>query len=650
MRRTVVSVTASLALALGLGGAAAATASAATGANLMANPGLEVGGGASGPAWWAPSTWTSVDPPTTQTNFTWPTDAHTGDHSVEVDVSNYSPDGDSKWLPQYVPVKPNTYYTFSDWYKSTLNSAVSVNYVLNSDPDKDDPDAQGHWANLFSGIEPRPDWKQFETGFTMPADVVKARFVHFIAGDGWLRTDDYSLNEQESPPGFGRPMISLTFDDGSQGFWANARQPLKDKGFETTQYVPTKGLTDASDPFLMTETEISTLAQEGNEIGGHSETHPYLTKVSNAQLTDELVRSKKTLEGIPGVGTVHNFAYPYGDYDSRVIDYEIAAGYRSGRSVEEGYNSKLDLEPYDIRVQNMTPETTVEQFKSWLEYAKAHNYWLVIVYHEVQPDSVLRCPKTGTMPDPCLGDYDTKVSEFQKQLDAISDEGLGPDVLTVEQALDTTDAEMRPVAGAVNVTPTSPLPGTTLTANPTGFSDPDNDALTYHYQWKVNGTPVAGATDSTFTAGNAGDVVSVDLTASDPGGRTSAGVSDSVTVATPPTSTPGAVVTPVPTTPSHPAPPVATVDRKAPKIAVSSPRARTYKVGQLLKIKLSFSDASGRVQFKATLRRGRGKAHAVKQGAKVRLSRIGRYVLHVTAKDRWGNSATKTVHFRVVRK
>ena len=196
-------------------------------------------------------------------------------------------------------------------------------------------------------------------------------------------------------------------------------------------------------------------------------THPFLTTVSRRAADDELVSSKQVLEAIPGVGTIRNFAYPYGDYDARVIAAEQAAGYRSGRSVEEGYNSKLDLELYDIRVQNMTPDTTPAQYKSWIEYAKAHNYWLVIVYHEVVPDTAPRCQNTSADPDPCLADYDTKVSAFQAQLDAITSAGLDSDVVTVQQALDTADAEMHsPVAGTVKITPTAPTTNATVTADP----------------------------------------------------------------------------------------------------------------------------------------------------------------------------------------
>ena len=148
------------------------------------------------------------------------------------------------------------------------------------------------------------------------------------------------------------------------------------------------------------------------------------------------------------------------------------------------------------------------------------------------------------------------------------------------------------------------------------------------------------------------------MSARDPQGHVSTDVSHSVTVAAPavtpdptpagPATGPGSVVTP-PSTPVLPVPPVAIADKTAPKIVASSPRARRYKRGQTLKIRLSVTDASGSVTWKATVRRGGGKARTVKQGTKLHLTRTGSYVLRVTAKDRAGNVATKTVRFRVVR-
>ena len=108
--------------------------------------------------------------------------------------------------------------------------------------------------------------------------------------------------------------------------------------------------------------------------------------------------------------------------------------------------------------------------------------------------------------------------------------------MTVKQALSSTDAQIHsPVAGTVGFTPAVPTTNALLTASPTGFTDPDNDALTYTYKWSVNGTAVTGATSQTFDLskpgqGDHGQQVSVDVTAVDPAGHKSATVTGSVTI------------------------------------------------------------------------------------------------------------------------
>ena len=65
--------------------------------------------------------------------------------------------------------------------------------------------------------------------------------------------------------------------------------------------------------------------------------------------------------------------------------------------------------------------------------------------------------------------------------------------------------DQAPVPGTVSLAPAAPKTNQTLTATPSGFSDPDGDPLTYHYQWFRNGTPIAGATTSTLNLAPAGN-------------------------------------------------------------------------------------------------------------------------------------------------
>ncbi len=111
----------------------------------------------------------------------------------------------------------------------------------------------------------------------------------------------------------------------------------------------------------MTHADLTTCTPICDATTGVTKVNGYPTTT----LTQELVDSKAFLEGTAnggiglGAGTVTDFAYPYGSYDSNVIAGEKAAGYVSGRSTEAGYNNPGSFEPYDIQVQNMTPSVTM---------------------------------------------------------------------------------------------------------------------------------------------------------------------------------------------------------------------------------------------------------------------------------------------------
>ncbi len=515
MRRIAASVAAALLVCLATPGAAGA----AVGDELLANPGVETGTGT--PASWTAGTWGAGT-----TVFTWSTDAHTGTRSTRTEVTSYT-DGDSKWAPDPVRVSGGAYYTFSDWYKSNASTAVSVQYWTTSDTSVD-----GKWANLYAGIAPASQWTQYSTGFTMPASAVYAQFVHLIARKGYLQTDDSSVREQAAPPGFSRPMISLSFDDGSQSLYDLALPLLDAKGFKSTQYVPTADLA-AGDPYLMSASELRTIAAAGHEVASHSVTHPDLTTLSTAALANELTASKQLLEQSTST-PVLDLAYPFGAYDARVIAAARSAGYTMARSVEDGYNSRLDLEPFDLRGQNILDTTTPADFQAWVNYAKAHNYWLVVIYHEVVPDSAPACTDPETV-SPCKGPYDTSVSDFKAQLNALVTSGLSADVLPVGAAMASAQSQLHaPTAGSVALSPSPVTRNAAVTATLNGFRDVDGDMLTYHFRWTADGTPLSGQTAATIDLAKLADLrghtLGVTVSADDGHGNASPEVSETAAV------------------------------------------------------------------------------------------------------------------------
>lgn len=81
------------------------------------------------------------------------------------------------------------------------------------------------------------------------------------------------------------------------------------------------------------------LSREGIEIGGHTISHPILTKLDDEQARHEIVQNKKTLEDIIGK-PLRLFAYPNGkigkDFDERHMDMAKEAGYIAAFSTAVG--------------------------------------------------------------------------------------------------------------------------------------------------------------------------------------------------------------------------------------------------------------------------------------------------------------------------
>lgn len=71
---------------------------------------------------------------------------------------------------------------------------------------------------------------------------------------------------------------------------------------------------------------VRKIALGGNEIGTHSSTHSYMSKLSEEEIRAELASSSAAIEKVTGK-KVELFRAPYGDYDDLLIETAQAAGY-----------------------------------------------------------------------------------------------------------------------------------------------------------------------------------------------------------------------------------------------------------------------------------------------------------------------------------
>jgi peptidoglycan/xylan/chitin deacetylase (PgdA/CDA1 family) len=133
--------------------------------------------------------------------------------------------------------------------------------------------------------------------------------------------------------GRGDGLVGLTFDDGYADFTTEVLPVLRRYGFTATVFVIAGVLGghntwDMPGPrkSLMAASDVWRAADAGIEIGSHSLTHAHLPEVGDAELADEVCRSRVLLSEVAG-REVSGFCYPYGAAGEREVKQVEAAGY-----------------------------------------------------------------------------------------------------------------------------------------------------------------------------------------------------------------------------------------------------------------------------------------------------------------------------------
>jgi peptidoglycan/xylan/chitin deacetylase (PgdA/CDA1 family) len=86
----------------------------------------------------------------------------------------------------------------------------------------------------------------------------------------------------------------------------------------------------------MTWEEIKELSDAGMQVGCHTITHPYLTRIKDDEvLKRELAGAKQRIEAEIGK-PVTSLAYPFGQYNEHVVAVAKEAGFTSARSTWPG--------------------------------------------------------------------------------------------------------------------------------------------------------------------------------------------------------------------------------------------------------------------------------------------------------------------------
>lgn len=256
-------------------------------------------------------------------------------------------------------------------------------------------------------------------------------------------------------------VVSLTFDDSNLDQYTNALPILQQYGMHGTFYVIT-GYIGVNSGYL-TMPDLQAIANDGNEIGGHTVLHPYMTHITADEATREACDSRNTL--LNWGFSVTDFAYPYSDQNSAVQSIVKHCGYNSGRldedlkgphSCQSGCpltDSIPPSDPYGIATPDAVKDDwTLSDLESLVTNAESTGGWLPLTFHHICDDD--------------CNAYSVSPAIFSSFLAWLQNQNV--QVKTVNQVM---GGPVNPPVSAPEVQP--PAPGTNGAPNPSlETSDP----------------------------------------------------------------------------------------------------------------------------------------------------------------------------------
>jgi len=164
-----------------------------------------------------------------------------------------------------------------------------------------------------------------------------------------------------------KPVI-ISFDDDWENQYSHGLPLLKKYGYTATFFI---WVGVVGKKHHMRWDEIKELARDGMQIGCHTMTHPYLTRIKNNEdLRREIVIAKRDIEAHTGA-TITTLAYPFGQYDKRVVETVKAAGFTSARSTWPGVmHSKEGLYSLTGFIRTDSKKSLVEAIENYTTLAQ----------------------------------------------------------------------------------------------------------------------------------------------------------------------------------------------------------------------------------------------------------------------------------------
>ncbi len=296
----------------------------------------------------------------------------------------------------------------------------------------------------LTGILPAKHFRKRWTAFGSTALIVAG----LLAGAGFAAPAHAAANT----------VVSLTFDDGNAD-QLTAEATIKRLGLVGTFFITTGWI---DQPTYLTTANLQQIAADGNEIGGHTVTHPDLVSLTPAESTRQICDGRVALMNMGF--KVTNFAYPFASEDPATEALVKGCGFNSARGLGDAASKDPasaalpaadtipPANPYVTAAPDEVDSTwTLANLETQVTHAQTTGGgWVQLTFHHIA---------VGT--DPTLTITPTLFTQFATWLAQQKAAGTVA-VKTVDQVVGGTQ---KPAVQGPAVPPPPP-PGTNMIQNP----------------------------------------------------------------------------------------------------------------------------------------------------------------------------------------
>ncbi|MDA8430413.1 MAG: polysaccharide deacetylase family protein [Geobacteraceae bacterium] len=170
------------------------------------------------------------------------------------------------------------------------------------------------------------------------------------------------------------PLVTFVLDDGNDTDYLVGKKIFAAQGAVACSAITTDRI---NTPYHLTPAQIIALQKAGWEIMDHTVSHPNLNSLTTPRLEDELLRSKKILEGM-GL-TVNNLVYPF-NKNNETVRSIVRKYYRSGRGGTNSFNLG-QFDPYFLK--SFALKHDLPLMESHIDQAYRDKSWLIFYTHEI---------------------------------------------------------------------------------------------------------------------------------------------------------------------------------------------------------------------------------------------------------------------------